>query len=198
MDPDVCGLQEVWAEPEENFAASLAGELGMHWAWAPSPQQGWWRSRIGDPEAGIGNAVLSRWPILEETVLHLPAGDGPDEGRTALFALLDAPGGKIPFFTTQLNSAPHQSSVRRGQVTALARFVADRATTDFPPVVTGDFNAEADSLNCSILGPDATPGTPEFDLYVGQLVTDRGQFGRGEVPGKVLRADRAEIGAIRP
>jgi oxepin-CoA hydrolase / 3-oxo-5,6-dehydrosuberyl-CoA semialdehyde dehydrogenase len=34
------------------------------------------------------------------------------------------------------------------------------------------FNAEADSLNCSVLGPDAEPGTPEFDLYIGQLVTE--------------------------
>jgi oxepin-CoA hydrolase / 3-oxo-5,6-dehydrosuberyl-CoA semialdehyde dehydrogenase len=34
------------------------------------------------------------------------------------------------------------------------------------------FNAEADSLNCSVLGPDAGPGTPEFDLYVTQLVTE--------------------------
>ncbi|GAA3837982.1 phenylacetic acid degradation bifunctional protein PaaZ [Streptomyces phyllanthi] len=34
------------------------------------------------------------------------------------------------------------------------------------------FNAEADSVNCSVLGPDATPGTPEFDLYVDQLVTE--------------------------
>ena len=34
------------------------------------------------------------------------------------------------------------------------------------------FNAEADSLNCSILGPDAAPGTPEFGLYVDQLVTE--------------------------
>src|SRR5262245_3131603 len=34
------------------------------------------------------------------------------------------------------------------------------------------FSAEADSLNLSALGPDATPGTPEFDLYVGQLVTE--------------------------
>ncbi|HEY3262764.1 MAG TPA: phenylacetic acid degradation bifunctional protein PaaZ [Pseudonocardiaceae bacterium] len=34
------------------------------------------------------------------------------------------------------------------------------------------FNAEADSLNCSILGPDAGPGTPEFDLFVKQLVTE--------------------------
>jgi oxepin-CoA hydrolase/3-oxo-5,6-dehydrosuberyl-CoA semialdehyde dehydrogenase len=34
------------------------------------------------------------------------------------------------------------------------------------------FNAEADSLNCSILGPDATPDEPEFDLYVKQLVNE--------------------------
>ena len=34
------------------------------------------------------------------------------------------------------------------------------------------FNAEADSLNCSILGPDVRPGDPEFDLFVGQLVTE--------------------------
>lgn len=34
------------------------------------------------------------------------------------------------------------------------------------------FNAETDSLNCSILGPDAVPETPEFDLYVEQLVTE--------------------------
>ena len=34
------------------------------------------------------------------------------------------------------------------------------------------FNAEADSLNMSILGPDATPGTAGFDRYVQQLVTE--------------------------
>ena len=34
------------------------------------------------------------------------------------------------------------------------------------------FNAEADSLNMSILGPDATPGTPAFDRYIKQLVTE--------------------------
>ncbi|NKZ08091.1 phenylacetic acid degradation bifunctional protein PaaZ [Actinomadura latina] len=43
------------------------------------------------------------------------------------------------------------------------------------PAIAGNavrFNAEADSLNCSILGPDAEPGTREFDLYVGQLVQE--------------------------
>ncbi len=34
------------------------------------------------------------------------------------------------------------------------------------------FNAEADSLNCSVLGPDAGPDTGEFDLYVKQLVNE--------------------------
>ena len=31
------------------------------------------------------------------------------------------------------------------------------------------FVAEQDSLNCSILGPDAAPGTPEFDLFVKEV-----------------------------
>ncbi len=34
------------------------------------------------------------------------------------------------------------------------------------------FNAEADSLNMSVLGPDAAPGTPAFERYVRQLVTE--------------------------
>lgn len=31
------------------------------------------------------------------------------------------------------------------------------------------FNMEADSLNCSVLGPDAVPGTPVFDLFVKEV-----------------------------
>ena len=34
------------------------------------------------------------------------------------------------------------------------------------------FVAEQDSLNASILGPDAAPGTPEFDLFVTEVVTE--------------------------
>ncbi|MGW4487484.1 phenylacetic acid degradation bifunctional protein PaaZ [Amycolatopsis sp. NPDC004368] len=56
------------------------------------------------------------------------------------------------------------------------------------------FNAEADSLNCSILAPDARPSTPEFDLFVKQLVTEMtvkaGQkctaIRRAFVPGEML------------
>ena len=34
------------------------------------------------------------------------------------------------------------------------------------------FNMEADSLNCSILGPDAVPGTEEFDLFIKEVVRE--------------------------
>jgi oxepin-CoA hydrolase/3-oxo-5,6-dehydrosuberyl-CoA semialdehyde dehydrogenase len=34
------------------------------------------------------------------------------------------------------------------------------------------FNAEADSLNCAILGPDVTPDAPEFELFVKEVVRE--------------------------
>ena len=52
-------------------------------------------------------------------------------------------------------------------------YTAQRLRTH--PAIVGRsvrFNAEADSLNCSILGPDAGPDTPEFELYVKQLVNE--------------------------
>ena len=43
------------------------------------------------------------------------------------------------------------------------------------PAVIGNsvrFTMEADSLNASILGPDAAPGTPEFDLFVKEVARE--------------------------
>ncbi len=43
-----------------------------------------------------------------------------------------------------------------------------------PNVITHSvrFNAEADSLNTSMLGPDAKPGSPEFDLFVREVARE--------------------------
>jgi oxepin-CoA hydrolase/3-oxo-5,6-dehydrosuberyl-CoA semialdehyde dehydrogenase len=60
----------------------------------------------------------------------------------------------------------------------LVSFTGSAATAQrlraHPAVVSNAvrFNAEADSLNMSILGPDAGPGTAEFDLFVSQVVTE--------------------------
>ncbi|MFD8201484.1 endonuclease/exonuclease/phosphatase family protein [Streptomyces sp. NPDC059701] len=152
LDPDVVGLQEVWSTADENLAGWLAGELGLHWAWAPSPAPEPWQRRIGDATVGIGTAVLSRWPVVERAVLRLPVPGDLDDGRLALYAGLGAPAHRVPFFTTHLTSASHASAVRRGQVAALAGFVArHRSGTGFPPVVTGDFNARPDTEEVRLL-----------------------------------------------
>jgi oxepin-CoA hydrolase/3-oxo-5,6-dehydrosuberyl-CoA semialdehyde dehydrogenase len=43
------------------------------------------------------------------------------------------------------------------------------------------FIAERDSLNASILGPDAAPGTPEFDLFVKEIAREMTVKGRAEM-----------------
>ncbi|MFF4254272.1 endonuclease/exonuclease/phosphatase family protein [Streptomyces sp. NPDC001663] len=170
LRPDVVGLQEVWAADGENLAEWLAGELGLHWTWAASHASERWQRRIGEPGVEVGNAVLSRWPVAEQEVLRLPAPADLDDGRLALYARLDAPGHQVPFFTVHLTSPLHASAVRRAQVTALAEFVAaHRHGTDFPPVVTGDFNAPPDADEIRLFGGTRTapvvPGQAFFDAW---------------------------------
>jgi oxepin-CoA hydrolase/3-oxo-5,6-dehydrosuberyl-CoA semialdehyde dehydrogenase len=59
------------------------------------------------------------------------------------------------------------------------------------------FNAEADSLNMSVLGPDAAPGTEAFDRYVRQLVTEM-TVKAGQKCTAIRRAfvPQAHIGAV--
>jgi endonuclease/exonuclease/phosphatase family metal-dependent hydrolase len=170
LQPDVVGLQEVWACGGENLAERLASSLGMHWTWAASRAPEGWQRRIGDPSVDIGNAVLSRWPIAEHERVELPFRDGDDDGRLALYARIDAPGHQVPFFTTHLTSAVDASAVRCQQVTALAEFVAARSRgSDFPPVVTGDFNAFPDSDEVRLFGgyktAPAVPGQVLLDAW---------------------------------
>lgn len=102
--PDVCGLQQVRAGGGENQAALLAEQLGMHWVWTASPAPERRQERIGDPTMQLGNAILSRWPITEQASQPLSADPGGDDGRTVLFAGIQTPAGRLPFFTTQLTS----------------------------------------------------------------------------------------------
>jgi endonuclease/exonuclease/phosphatase family metal-dependent hydrolase len=143
----------------------LAAELEMYWAYVASPAPGRWQRRIGDDRVTIGNAVLSRSPITARAHRTLPDAGTPDEGRTLLYACVDAPGGPVPFFTTQFNSAPEQSAVRCAQAAAVAAFVAEHAGQGHPPVVTGDLNAEPDSDEIRLLGGHKTaPAVPGLVL----------------------------------
>ena len=175
LRPDVCGLQEVWATADEGLADWLAERLAMQALFSPSPAPERWQRRLDLIEPGgapgsriaFGNAVLSRWPVLSSDVTDLPDGPRP-EGRTALHALLDVPGGPLPFTTTHLNSSPAESAVRVAQVRALVPEVARRAR-QVPgarrPVLTGDLNAEATSDEVRLLGGyETAPVVPDFVL----------------------------------
>ncbi|MFI0038430.1 endonuclease/exonuclease/phosphatase family protein [Streptomyces mutabilis] len=153
LRPDVLGLQEVWSTDDgAGLAEWLAGELGLHCAFAASEAPGRWQRRIGDDTVGIGNAVLSRWPVTERAALRLPAPAELDDGRLAFYARLDAPGHPVPFFTVHLNSGTRARAVRREQAASLVEFVAaHRHGTAFPPVVTGDFNAPPKSPEVRLL-----------------------------------------------
>lgn len=71
------------------------------------------------------------------------------------------------------------------------------------------FTAETDSLNASILGPDAVPGTPEFDLFVNEvkreMVSKAGQkctairriIAPASVSSDLVRALSSALGNVR-
>ena len=166
VGPDVCGLQEVWDAAGENLAGDLAGRLGMHWCWAVAAKG---RGREGE-DLSLGNAVLSRWPITAHTQLDLPVGGLAEEARVAVHARIDTPGGVLPMFTTHLTFGLGRSQVRTAQVRALAEFVAGHSgECAYPPVVTGDLNAEPGSDEVRLLGgmltAPAAPGLVLVDAW---------------------------------
>jgi oxepin-CoA hydrolase/3-oxo-5,6-dehydrosuberyl-CoA semialdehyde dehydrogenase len=91
--------------------------------------------------------IVEEAGVLPEGALQLVAGGVP-----GLFDLL---GGQDHIGFT-------------GSAGTAARLRSDPAVTQR----SAHFNAEADSLNSSVLGPDATSGTAEFDLFVDALVTE--------------------------
>lgn len=125
------------------------------------------------------------WGMLEKLAPALiagvptivkPASQTAYVAEHAVRIMLEA--GVLPEGALQLVSGPipgmfdllgGQDSIGfTGSAETAAKLRADPAVTHR----SVRFNAEADSLNASVLGPDATAGTPEFDLFVGALVTE--------------------------
>ncbi len=94
-------------------------------------------------------------------------------------------------------------------------FTGSKKTAEFlqqHPRVIGEsvaFTAETDSLNSSILGPDAVPGTPEFDLYIKEVTREmtskagqkctaiRRIIAPAAITGEVVKALSTALGEIR-
>ncbi len=62
LDPDVACLQEAWSAPESSMAALVGERLGFHHV----------HSCNDDGPVHSGNAIVSRWPILQDLVASAP------------------------------------------------------------------------------------------------------------------------------
>jgi endonuclease/exonuclease/phosphatase family metal-dependent hydrolase len=159
LSPDVLGLQEVlrripagsdphgvWTVPEAvpddgstDQASLIAAGTHRHVAYARAAD-------YGDGLA-FGNAVLSKYPIVEHAAFELP-GRETGETRALLYALVEHPAGSLPVFVTHLNWKLHHGSIRVQQVKFICERIKELAPTGdgrLPPVLMGDFNASPDA-----------------------------------------------------
>ena len=131
-DPDVLFLQEVHTTDQQ--AENLATKLGYQSAVTTSP----W---------SMGNAILSRWPIIRFGQVALPNAAGEPAHRRALWAVLETPWGQWPVIGTHLDHRFDESHVRQLQVDAISDLVLTLRTdptADLPVLIGGDFNAVPD------------------------------------------------------
>lgn len=86
--------------------------------------------------------------------------------------------GLLPAGSVQLVTGSIRTVFEHARLGDVVSFTGSASTAEslrlHPAVQTGGviFGAETDSINASVLGPDAVAGTPEFDGYVRQLVTE--------------------------
>jgi endonuclease/exonuclease/phosphatase family metal-dependent hydrolase len=135
---DVVALQEVargWViNGSDDMLIWLSRRLDMAYISGPTADPLW------------GNALLSRYPIINYELLPLPGDDIPLR-RGFIAAEIDLGGGDtLNAIVTHLHHPSDASALRQEQVQAILDYVQDDAQT----IIMGDFNA--------------TPETPEIVL----------------------------------
>jgi endonuclease/exonuclease/phosphatase family metal-dependent hydrolase len=133
LGPDVLLLQEV-RRGSIDQAARLAAPLGADIVFETT--------RGDDPRGPVGNAILSRLPVVQRGACRLPAP--PGDPRSAVAAMVTTPRGDMAVASAHLSWELEAAAVREQQVVALDRFVRD-APSALPRLVGGDFNCTPDS-----------------------------------------------------
>lgn len=127
---DVVLLQEMTADATER----IAGALGMSYLYYPALYN--FRQR-----RDVGNAILSRWPMAEESKLLLPHPSRyAGTGRTATGATLIAGTVRLRVYSAHLGTIADVSSRdRAAQLSAILDHAGDAPLV----IVGGDMNARA-------------------------------------------------------
>lgn len=177
QDPDVVGLQEVdrfWARSAYvDQVAWLARELRMHSCYGAN--------LVHEPDnhANVphqyGNAILSRYPILECTNTFLPmvlVEGQRNEQRGLLAALVNVRGVPLRFYNTHLHT---RYADRKAQVAAIVEQIG---TPQEPVILVGDLNV--------VPAPAGTELVPLYERF------DDAWVKAGDGPGYTYHADPVE------
>lgn len=131
QEADILFLQEV--RITDGQAERLAEVLGLP-------------AVVSSGAREMGNALISRWPIINHGSVALPDHNGEPAYRRALHATIDTPWGPWPMICTHLDHRFDNSATRLKQVDAVADLALSlRATGELPVLIGGDFNAVPDS-----------------------------------------------------
>ncbi len=139
LDPDLIGFQEVLRGPGIDQLRELVGDRDYHSDFGAA------MTLPDRKDVQFGNAIASRWPIVDREEIRLP-DRGDWERRAALSVSIDSPHGMIGLTCTHLHWQFNHGCVREKQVVELAAKAWGRRPKDgFPPIIVGDFNAEPGS-----------------------------------------------------
>lgn len=132
QNPDIVALQEVdvyttRSGSKVHQAKVIAESLGMNYFFAPA---------INYQGGHYGVAILSKFPISENTLIELPRPDATGEKRVLETAKITLPSGKaIRFGCTHLDLKVDNKRAQMDKINEIA------LAESLPFIVAGDFNA---------------------------------------------------------
>jgi len=167
--PDIVCLQEVPWTPHLGDAAEYLGErTGLNHVYLRANGNRW---AILFEE---GEAILSRYPLLDVAFQELLPRAGFLEHRVVLAATADTPWGQVRVFVTHLTNG--EPEVNRAQAESLMRFVTTRA--EGIGIITGDFNATEESAQIKAITTQVVdsyravhPDDPGFTCCIDDLAS---------------------------
>jgi endonuclease/exonuclease/phosphatase family metal-dependent hydrolase len=153
LEPDIIGLQEVWATKRRSASSMLADSFGFYSAFAgpslpPVPQP---PESPDQDDVELGVAIVSRWPIRHTWTHSLPSSR--PQSPVALVAVVDHPLGLLPAVSTCLEWEPSLADDHLTQAQDLKELTdaLARHGRELPLVLMGDLNAPPDNPGIKIL-----------------------------------------------
>ncbi|WP_423225369.1 endonuclease/exonuclease/phosphatase family protein [Candidatus Amarolinea aalborgensis] len=143
LDADIVLLQEApWTWRVGSGAAYLGRATGLNYGFLRANGNRW---AILFEE---GEAILSRFPLRDVRFTELRPREAPFQHRVAVSAVVDTALGPLRVVSAHL--ANQNPTVNQAQAASLAQFVAAQPG---PTIISGDFNAAADSAAIRALQP---------------------------------------------